>query len=86
MSIAGHSDSGFNWMVVSIMSIGAGSVAVSARPALPNTVFTSGNDLMMRSVIWRICRALVGEMPGNVVGMYSKSPSYSGGMNSEPMF
>ena len=30
-----HSLFGLNWMVVSNISIGAGSVAVSARPALP---------------------------------------------------
>jgi hypothetical protein len=33
----GHSSSGLSMMVVSIMSNGAGSVAVSARPTLPKT-------------------------------------------------
>jgi hypothetical protein len=37
MSTTGHSSSGFSMIVVSIMSIGAGSVAVSARPILPKT-------------------------------------------------
>ena len=69
MSTAGHSDSGLRRIVVSIMSIGAGSVAVSARPALPKTSATSGNDLISRSVTCRISRAFVGEMPGNVVGI-----------------
>jgi hypothetical protein len=29
--------------------------------------------------------ALVIEMPGKVVGMYNRSPSFRGGMNSDPM-
>ena len=37
MSTAGHSFSALSMIVVSIMSIGAGSVAVSARPILPKT-------------------------------------------------
>ncbi len=37
-------------MVVSNISIGAGSVALSARPALPNTLATSGTVLISRSV------------------------------------
>ena len=36
---------------VSVISMGAGSVAVLARPALPKTDATSGKDLMMRSVV-----------------------------------
>src|ERR1039458_1358175 len=44
-----HSVSGLRTMTVSIIENGAGSVEVSARPALPNTVDTSGNCLMMRS-------------------------------------
>ena len=40
-----HSFSGFNCTTVSNISIGAGSVAVSERPALPWTVSTSGNCL-----------------------------------------
>ena len=45
-----HSDSGFKVMVVSIMDSGAGSVAVSARPTLPKTWWTSGNWAMILSV------------------------------------
>ena len=41
---AGHSDCGLSVIVVSNMLSGAGSVAVSARPALPKTRSTSGND------------------------------------------
>ena len=41
---------------------------------------------MSRSVTCNTSRAFVGEMPGKVVGMYNRSPSYSGGMNSDPMF
>jgi hypothetical protein len=36
-------------MIVSLMLIGAGSVEVSARPALPTTHSTSGNDLIVWS-------------------------------------
>src|SRR6185312_7483757 len=39
-----HSEAGFNAIVVSIILNGAVSVEVSARPALPKTVSTSGND------------------------------------------
>ena len=48
-----HSSCGFNWIKVSIIVSGAGSVAVSARPTLPNTVFTSGTVLINLSVCWR---------------------------------
>ena len=37
-----HSSCGFRTTVVSYMSSGAGSVAVFARPTLPNTEATSG--------------------------------------------
>ena len=56
-------------IVDSIMSNGAGSVAVSARPIFPKTWCTSGKLLMILSVCWMISRALVAEMPGNIVGM-----------------
>ena len=45
----GHWDGGFSKMVVSIIDSGAGSVEVSARPALPRTLSTSGNRRMMAS-------------------------------------
>ena len=38
-----HSEVGFRTTTVSIIENGAGSVEVSARPALPNTRSTSGN-------------------------------------------
>ncbi len=47
---ARHWSRGLNWIVVSNISSGAGSVAVSARPALPNTLSTSGTVLMRRFV------------------------------------
>ncbi|MNM88076.1 hypothetical protein D3C81_1002750 [compost metagenome] len=72
-------------MVVSNISIGAGSVAVSARPALPNTVATSGTVLIRRSVCCSNCAALPTDSPGSADGMYSRSPSSSGGMNSPPI-
>jgi hypothetical protein len=40
---------------------------------------------MILSVCCRISLALVIETPGKVVGMYRRSPSQSGGMNSEPI-
>ena len=55
--------------VVSIMENGAGSVDVSARPALPKTVTTSGNDFRIRSCVCSRRPASVTEMPGSVVGM-----------------
>src|SRR2546422_8077189 len=39
-----HSDSGIRFTTVSTIDIGAQSVAVFARPALPHTDATSGND------------------------------------------
>ena len=44
-----HSVSGLRTTVVSIIEKGAGSVALSARPALPKTRSTSGNDFRIRS-------------------------------------
>ena len=64
MSTAGHSSSGLSMMVVSIMSMGAGSVAVSARPILPKTWCTSGKVWMILSVCWRICARLRGRDAG----------------------
>src|ERR1700690_3783762 len=64
-----HSVSGLRTMTVSIMENGAGSVDVSARPALPSTVDTSGKRLMMRSCTCINCCACVTEMPGSVEGM-----------------
>ncbi len=64
-----HSDSGFRRTVVSIIENGAGSVEVSARPALPNTRSTSGKDFRTRSCTCSSRSASVTEMPGSVVGM-----------------
>ena len=76
---------GLNWIVVSNISIGAGSVAVSARPAFPWTVATSGRVLMSRSVCCSSSAALPTDKPGRAVGMKSRSPSSRGGMNSPPI-
>ena len=64
-----HSCSGFSVTTVSNMLSGAGSVGVSARPALPKTWSTSGNCLSIRSCVWIAARAWVIDMPGNAVGM-----------------
>jgi len=71
-------------MVVSNISSGAGSVALSARPAFPKTRSTSGTVLMRRSVCWSSSVALETDRPGSADGMYSRSPSSRGGMNSPP--
>ena len=81
-----HSSRGLNWIVVSIISNGAGSVAVSARPILPKTRLTSGTALIIRSVCCSSSPALPADSPGSAVGMYRRSPSSSGGMNSPPSF
>ena len=52
VGIFGHSDCGFRIITVSIIDRGAGSVAVSARPAFPNTRSTSGKDFRILSCIW----------------------------------
>ena len=46
-----HSFSGFRLMMLSIMLIGAGSRALSARPIFPTTVSTSGTLAMARSCL-----------------------------------
>ena len=55
--------------MVSNISSGAGSVAVAARPALPNTDATSGNDLMILSCVCSSSADLVTDRPGKVTGM-----------------
>ena len=79
-----HWSRGFSLITVSNISIGAGSVAVSARPALPNTRSTSGTVMISLSVCCSSARAASGDSPGSVVGMYRRSPSSSSGMNSVP--
>src|SRR5512134_3333276 len=61
--------SGFRITVVSIMENGAGSVEVSARPALPKTRSTSGK--LFRTLSCRSIRswAWATDIPGSVVGM-----------------
>ena len=58
--------------------------ADSVRPILPWTLTTSGNVAISLSRCWRSCLLLVMLMLGSVVGMSSRSPSSSGGMNSVP--
>jgi len=64
-----HCSLGLSRMTVSIMESGAGSVEVSARPALPNTPFTSGKLFNTPSCACKSRRASEIEMPGSVVGM-----------------
>ena len=72
-------------MVVSIISIGAGSVAVSERPSLPPTLATSGVWLMTWSCHAMMRLISVSDVLGSSTGMKSKLPSFSVGMNSLPM-
>jgi len=58
---------------------------VSARPTLPNTRSTSGNCISTLSVCCNSREALSADRPGSAEGMYSRSPSMSGGMNSLPI-
>ena len=64
-----HSLSGLRLITVSNISVGAGSVAVVARPALPHTDATSGNVLMILFWVCSSSAALVTDRPGSVVGM-----------------
>src|SRR6266481_7894482 len=64
-----HSLSGLRLITVSNICVGAGSVAVEARPALPQTEATSGNDLMILYCVCTSTAALVTDRPGSVVGI-----------------
>ena len=79
-----HSFMGLSVTLVSIISSGAGSVGVSARPALPKTCSTSGNCFMILFWTCMMPDMVVMEAPGTAVGMNSSVPSYKGGMNSDP--
>ena len=79
-----HDSSGFSMMVVSIISTGAGSVAVSARPSLPATDWTSGTVRIVRSCQAMMRFTSVSEVLGSSTGMKSRLPSLSAGMNSLP--
>ena len=70
--------------MVSIMSIGAGSVGDSARPALPTTMSTSGNRQRTMSRAFRSSAASTPEARGTLIGMSMTIPSSSGVMNSRP--
>src|ERR1700687_2427387 len=58
-----HSVSGLRLITVSNISVGAGSVAVVARPALPHTDSTSGNIFMILFWVCTSSAALVTERP-----------------------
>jgi hypothetical protein len=80
-----RSSFGFNVIIVSIIAKGAGSVAVSALPALPTTVATSGNSHIILFVCSNISKAFSSETSGIVMGIYMIDHSSSGGMNSVPI-
>ena len=65
----GHCDRGSSRTVVSAIDSGAGSVAVSARPTLPNTVATAPKALMAWSCRRSSSSACSALTPAIVVGM-----------------
>ena len=71
-------------MIVSTMSSGDGSVAVSARPAFPTTIKTSGKPRSTASRAFRSSVACFTDIRGSEVGMSRIDPSSRGGMNSLP--
>src|SRR5713101_7634103 len=81
---AGHCSRGLSMTVVSYISSGALSVALSERPTAPKTVSTSGKERRIRSCSCSNFEASTMEIPGSDVGMYNEEPSYSGGMNWLP--
>ena len=80
-----HCSGDFRWTIVSFMLTGEGSVDVSARPAFPTADSTSGKLFRISSCLLMIFRASSTEIAGSVTGMYIRSPSFSGGINSLPM-
>ena len=83
---SGHSDGSLRLTMVSTIDMGAGSVALRARPALPHTDSTSGKVMRMLSCFCRRRRCSAIAIPGMEFGMYISEPSSSGGMNSVPSF
>ncbi len=79
-----HCALGFRFTIVSNISVGAGSVAVFARPALPSTDCTSGKVFRILFCSCTSSAALVTERPGSETGMYMIVPSLRLGMNSDP--
>ena len=71
--------------MVSTISIGEGSVGVSARPAFPTASSTSGKESISRLRALRSSATWVIEARGTVTGMSRMDPSSRGGMNSRPM-
>ena len=80
----GHRSAGRRLTIVSIMSSGAGSVGVSARPALPTTMATSGKRQRIMSRAFRSSPDSGADARGTVIGMSITIPSSSGVRNSRP--
>ena len=64
-----HSSSGLRMTMLSIMPMGAGSSAVSARPTLPTTDSTSGTWAIARSCVLFTSMACESEPCGSSEGM-----------------
>ena len=82
--LAGQNSRGWNSTIVSIMSSGAGSVGVSARPSLPVTIATSGNRQRTMSRAFRSSIPWAIDIRGTEIGMSITIPSSSGVRNSRP--
>ena len=71
-------------MIVSTISSGEGSVGVSARPALPTIISTSGNCRSTALRAFRSSATSVTDARGTVTGMSRMLPSSNAGMYSRP--
>ena len=80
-----HSFLGLRFIMDSAISIGAGSVGVSALPAFPTTVSTSGTVIISALLFLRSSTTRVIEALGRVTGMSRIVPSSKGGINSLPI-
>ena len=69
-----HQAGGFTWMVVSNIDIGAGSVAVSAAPALPKTVINSGTCFSRAFCSCKIREASCVVCPVELIVRHSTAP------------
>ena len=81
-----HSDLSFRITIISLASIGIGSVGTSELPVLPTTFSTSGN---FSNSILAPCEIAVIEvcklLPGKTRVSTAKSPSSNDGINSPPI-
>ena len=82
----GQNSLGRKLMKVSTISNGEGSVGVSALPAFPTTLSTSGKPRTRASLAFRSSITWVTLALGTVTGISRVVPSSSAGMNATPIF